>query len=129
MGTFFVRIEVGDPEGATYEPVEALVDTGATYTSVPASLLNKLGVTPHDRLQFIQADGSQYERDIGQTWVQVDGKRVITIVIFAEEDAPPLLGAYTLEGVRLAPDPINRRLVSVPGYLVTRWPAADEAAD
>jgi hypothetical protein len=52
----------------------------------------------------------------------VEGKAVITIVIFGDEEAPALLGAYTLEGVRLAPDPVNRRLVSVPGYLVSFWP-------
>jgi len=129
MGTFFVTIEVGDPEGTRFEAVEALVDTGATYTSLPSSLLTRLGVDRYDQLKFIQADGSEYERDVGQTWVEVDGKRVITIVIFADEEAPPLLGAYTLEGVRLAPDPVNRRLVSVPGYLVTRWPVADDPAD
>ena len=28
-----------------------------------------------------------------------------------------LLGAYTLEGLRFAPDPIGRRLVPVPGLL------------
>jgi clan AA aspartic protease len=122
MGTFFVTVRVGDPEGQQFEQVESLVDTGATYTSVPASLLRRLGVEATDSLDFIQADGARYKRDIGQTWIEVEGKRVITIVIFGEEDSPPLLGAYTLEGVRLAPDPVNRRLVPVPGYLVTRWP-------
>jgi len=125
MGTFFVPIEVGDPDGKRYERIDALVDTGATYTSVPGSTLRALGVEPYDRLRFIQADGSEYERDIGQTWVKIGGKPVITIVIFAEEDTPPLLGAYTLEGVRLAPDPVNRKLVPVPGYLVSNWPTEE----
>ena len=35
MGTFRVTIEIGDPAGRHYETVEALVDTGATYTTVP----------------------------------------------------------------------------------------------
>lgn len=125
MGIFWVDIEIGDPAGQRFEPVKALVDTGATYSSAPSSVLERLGVERTDRLSFIQADGNQYERDIGQTWVMVDGRRVITIVIFAEEDAPPLLGAYTLEGVRLAPDPVNRKLVAVPGYLVSQWPTGD----
>ena len=123
MGTFTAEIEIGDPSGSRWETVEALVDTGATYTSVPASVLKRLGVPPTDRLKFIQADGNQYERDTGETRARVNGKTVTTIVIFAEEDAPPLLGAYTLEGLLLAPDPVNRKLVSVPGYLVSQWPA------
>ena len=126
MGLFWIDFEVGDPQGQVYESVHALVDTGATYTSLPASTLTRLKVTPHDRLKFIHADGSEAEKDIGQTWVRVNGKSVITLVIFGEEGSPALLGAYTLEGVRLGVDPVNRRLVSVPGYLVSQWPAGDE---
>ncbi len=122
MGRFFVTIEIGDEDGQRFEAIHALVDTGATYTSVATSVLNRLGVQPREKLTSIQADGSTYDRDVGQTWARVDGKSVITMVIFAEEEAPRLLGAYTLEGVRLAPDPVNKRLVPVPGYLVSNWP-------
>lgn len=126
MGTFHVTIEIGDPAGERFEEVEALVDTGATYTSVPASLLRRLGVEPRDRLTFIQADGKKFERDVGQTWARIDGRSVVTMVIFGEEEAPCLLGAYTLEGLLLSPDPVNRRLVPVPGYLVSCWlPSSD----
>ena len=123
MGTFRVPIEIGDPRGERYEQVEALVDTGATYTTAPASVLQRLGVTPHDRVPFILADGRRIERDVGQTWVRVDGKSVISLVVFAEEGVEPLLGAYTLEGVRLTVDPANQRLVPTPGLLmrVRRW--------
>lgn len=122
MSAFSAKIEIGDPEGSRWEEIEALVDTGATYTSIPASTLRRLGVTPSDRLTFIQADGNKYERDTGETKARINGKTVTTIVIFAEEDAPALLGAYTLEGLLLAPDPVNEKLVPVPGYLVSQWP-------
>ena len=118
MGTFRVPIEIGDPRGERYEQVEALVDTGATYTTAPASVLQRLGVTPHDRVPFILADGRRIERDVGQTWVRVDGKSVISLVVFAEEGVEPLLGAYTLEGVLLTVDPANQRLVPTPGLLM-----------
>ena len=36
---FHAPIEIGDPRGERYEEVEALIDTGATYTVVPASRL------------------------------------------------------------------------------------------
>src|SRR5204863_478111 len=38
--------------------------------------------------------------------------------VVAGPAAAPLLGAYALEGLRLAPDPIGRRLVPVPGLLM-----------
>ncbi len=122
MGTFHATIEIGDISGGRWETVDTLVDTGATYTSIPTSVLQRLGVKPNDRLTFIQADGNRFEREVGEAKARVNGKSVTTIVIFAEEDAPPLLGAYTLEGLLLAPDPVNRRLVPVPGYLVSFWP-------
>jgi hypothetical protein len=37
---------------------------------------------------------------------------------FGDPAAAPLLGAYALEGLRLAPDPVARRLVPVTGLLM-----------
>ena len=114
-----MTVEVGDVPGQRFEAVEALVDTGATYTLMPQSLLRRLGVVPHTRASFLLADGSQMERDIGRTWVQLDGRREFTLVIFGDDAAQPLLGAVTLEEFRLAPDPVSKRLIPVPGLLMT----------
>ncbi len=114
MGTFRVSIEIGDPGGQRFETFEALVDTGATYTTISAPLLERLGVVPHARDTFLLADGRRVERDIGRTWVRVDGRVELTLVVFGDPDTPPLLGAYTLEGLRLAADPVGRRLIPVP---------------
>jgi clan AA aspartic protease len=119
VGTFRVAIEIGDQRGDRWETIEALVDTGATYTTVPAELLRRLGVTPHAREAFILADGRRVEYDIGRSWIRVNGRAEITLLVFAEPPATPLLGAYALEGLRFALDPINRRLVPIPGLLMT----------
>ena len=118
MDVFQVSIEIGDPRGERYERVDAVVDTGATYTLAPASRLRSLGVDPHAIAPFELADGSIREFDIGQTLVRVDGQEVTTLVVFGDEGVEPLLGAYTLEGLRLAADQVRRRLVSVPGRLM-----------
>lgn len=117
MGTFRVTVEIGNPGGQRYEPVEALVDTGATYAVMPASLLRRLGVSPHRRAVFEMADGSPLEMDVGQTWLRVDGRDVVTLVVFGDEGTEPLLGAYALEGLLLAADPVRQRLVPVRGLL------------
>ena len=118
MGTFHVEVEIGDPEGLRYDRVEALVDTGATYTSVPRPLLDALGVVPFERVPFVLADGRHVERDVGHTWIRVGLRAVITLVVFTDPGSPPLLGAYALEGLRLAADPVARRLAPVPGLLL-----------
>ena len=35
----------------------------------------------------------------------------MTLVVFGEDDGPALLGAYTLEGLALAVDPVEQQLV------------------
>ncbi len=118
VGTFRVSFEIGDPEGRRWETVEALVDTGASYTLVPRPLLERLGVAARFRQPFILADGRQADCDMAETLVRLNGQTRTTLIIFGEEPAVPLLGAYTLEGFGLAPDPVNRRLIRVPGLLV-----------
>jgi len=118
MGTFKVAFEVSDPRGERWEWVEALVDTGASYTWIPASVMRELGIEPTLRFPFVLADGREIERDVVEMRVRLDGDERTTLVVFGDEGTQPLLGAYTLEGFRLAPDPVNQRLISVPGLLM-----------
>ncbi len=119
MGTFRVTIEIGDPSGASYREVSALVDTGASHTAIPASVLRELGVTPHTRATFRLADGREIELDMGRIWVRIDGSEEMTLVVFGGEDTDPILGAVTLEEFRLGVDPIAQRLIPVPGLLMS----------
>ena len=118
MGTFKVEMEIGDPDGTRFESVEALVDTGATYTTAPASLLRGLGIAPMSVGRFTLADGSQTERQIGQTWIRIGDESYIAPVVFADERSGPLLGAVTLEIFRLGVDPVGKRLIPVDGLLI-----------
>lgn len=118
MGVFRIQIEVGDPRGETFEPVEAVVDTGATNTVLPKSLLTRLGVTPHAKGKFRIADGRRIELDIGRTWVKVDGQREFTQVAFGMDESRAILGAVTFEEMSLSVDPVGKRLVPVDKYLL-----------
>ena len=117
MGTFSVPIEIGNPDGTQYETVRALVDTGASYATVPGPLLRGLGVPVHDQVTFIPADGRRIRRDVGRTWIRINGRSEITLVVFGDQDAEALLGAYTLQGLLLNVDTANERLIQVPGLL------------
>ena len=117
MGHFPVPVQVGHPTGERFEAIEALVDTGATYTWVPRDVLERLGVVPEDEWPFVLADGREVRYPMA--WIRIRlGERVQpTIAVFGEPGSEPILGVVTLEEFRLAADPVNRRLVSVPGLL------------
>ena len=110
-------IEIGDLDGESFEWIDALVDTGATYTMLSGSVLTRLGVVPGWRRTFGLADGRTRQFDMAEARVRLNGVSVVTIVVFGEEDAKPLLGAYTLEGLGLSVDPTGQRLVELTGHL------------
>ncbi len=118
MGTFHQQIEIGDFEGEHFESLDALVDTGATYTSVPAEVLQRLGVAPEEEAPFILANGETVQ--LGMAWARtrLDDREQPTLVVFGEPESSVLLGAFTLEGLRLGVDSVNKRLISTPGYLI-----------
>ena len=113
MGTFSANIEIGDPDGMRFEVVNALVDTGASVTTLPSSLLEGLGVVPHTEFRFVLADGREIQRPVGRTWIRTEDRTEITLVVFADEDVEPLLGAYSLQGLMLGVDSPNERLIPV----------------
>ena len=117
MGCFQYPIEIGDPAGQRFMRLDALVDTGASYTLAPASLLTRLGVARTETAVFALADSSQIELDIGETCIRINGRQATSIVVFGDEDATPLLGAYALDGLRLGVDPINECLIDARALL------------
>lgn len=116
MGTFTSPLRIANVSGRQSREVEATVDTGAAYTVLPGSLLRELNVQPLGQRRLLLADGRRMNADIGEARATIDGETVTTLVIFGEDDAPPLLGAYTLEGLGLAVDPVEQRLV--PAHLI-----------
>ena len=117
MGTFNLIIQIGNLNGEHFEDVDVMVDTGATTTVIPRTILEGLGIQPSIRRTFEYAGGERVQLDMAQASAQVEGIETITWVIFGEDGMSPLLGAYTLEGVFLAVDPYNERLIPVDGSL------------
>ena len=113
MSTFEVAVRVGHMLYGDMVHVTALVDTGATHTVLPAPLLHQLGVEPDMRVQVAYVDGEIRETDSGQARIAYNGVERVCPVIFGEEEIY-LLGATTLEILKLMVDPVNQELVSAP---------------
>ena len=111
MGAVFITIEVGDVQRERFEQVEVMVDTGATYSQVPASLLQRLGIRAQWEAQATLADGSTTTDPVGEATFRFEGKTFFTPVTFGREGEPNLLGVVALETAMLAVDPVEQRLI------------------
>lgn len=114
MGTFNWPLRLDSMDGNRSLQLDALVDTGSFYTIVPAGLLTRLGIAPTDRARLELADGRRVTYEMGEARATVDGRSTATWVVFGEDGARPLLGAYTLEGLRLSVDPVQETLEPIP---------------
>ena len=119
MGTFYTPIAVGDPQRERFEELQALVDTGATWTWVPREVLERLGHRPTLKRQLRTADNRIIEREAAEVPVRLGDESLHTLCIFGDEGSATLLGATTMEVFGVAPDPVNQRLVPVVGLLMT----------
>ena len=90
--------------------VKFLVDSGAVYSLVPSSNLEKIAVLPHRTMKFVLADGTELERDVGDAYFEWQGNGGAAPVIFGEEGDEPLVGSTTLESLGLILNPFNREL-------------------
>jgi len=120
MGLTVLTIEVANPARPKItEKLEFLVDSGAIYSVVPGAILKKLGIKPLVTEEFSLADGSKTYRKKGVAVFKY-GKRVGGAdVIFGEKGDSLLLGAFTLEALGLALDPLRRSLKPLPMVLAS----------
>jgi len=115
LGTFFHAIRLIAPSGAS-EALEAVVDTGSTFTTVPRPILERLGVAPHRTVRLRLADGRVDERRLGRVLAELDGMQEEILCVFGGPDDLPTIGAHTLEAFLLGADPVEKRLVHVEAF-------------
>ena len=112
VGTFksdFVIRKQGGSERS--EALSGVVDTGASYSVIPAAILDALGVEREQSVNFTLADGSKRDMDIGWVQMELEGRTGHVYVVFGQDNGPILLGAMALETFALAADAKNRRLI------------------
>ena len=116
MGYFSVPIHVGHSSipGGDMFPVAAVVDTGASDSMFPASLLERLHVEPERQFRCWYASGESEIRNYGKALIRIAERTNICPVIFGPE-GHFLLGATTLEIFKLAVDPVAQELIPIRG--------------
>ena len=117
MGEFYWPVGVRSVDRERMETVDALVDTGASYSMFPRSMLERLGIWRLERVGFELADRSVVEYDVGEAQLRVNGRERTTSVMFGEDEDEPLLGANALQEFLLVVDPVAEELISRRGRL------------
>jgi len=119
VGVFTVKVFVWNPQNPEKKvSVELVVNSGATYTTLPTSLLASLGIKPVRSIRIRLADNRLVEKLVGEVGIEVEGFRAgATPVIFGDEGVY-LLGSVTMEQLGLAPDPINKKLKPIEPLLL-----------
>ena len=115
MGLTVLHVEVGNPASPeATERLDFLVDSGAIYSVVPISVLDRLGIRPLTEEEFRLADGTRIRRKKGVALFKYGDRIGGADVIFGEEGDSILLGALTLEALGLSLDPLRRELKPLP---------------
>jgi clan AA aspartic protease len=118
MALTVLEMEVGNPtKPEVTQTIEFLIDSGAIYSVVPTRILKRLGIKPIGEQQFRLADGTKIVRKKGVAFFKYGERAGGADVIFGEKDDSTLLGAFALESLGLALDPLRRELKPLPMIL------------
>ena len=125
MGMFTVPVEISNPWGGVAASIEPVVDTGAGFSVMPASLLESLGLEPVEQDEFMLANGEIRVCLVGDARFKINGRVRTTPVVFGD-DGVFLLGAVTLQSFGLVADTNEHRLVPARLLLVGMQPGIIE---
>lgn len=117
MGEFHWPVGVWSADRERLETVDALVDTGASYSVFPRPMLERLNLRRLERVEFEQADGSLIELDVGVAWLTINRRERACSVAFGNNNAEPLIGANALQEFLLLIDPVAERLITRTGRI------------
>ena len=117
-GITTVKLKISNPlDPKKYIEDKFLVDSGASLTVLPSSIVNKLGLKPVYEKEFFLADGKVIKRKVGGALVSFKGISLPSPVVLGEKGDSKLLGALTLEAMGLALDPFERKIYKAKLFL------------
>jgi predicted aspartyl protease len=112
MGTFTSKLRLWNPEAPEkVEELDLMVDTGAAFTWISRARLHRLGIPSSRKMPFRTIEGRVLERELAIAYVSTDGQSVPDLVVMAEEGEMEVIGAHTIEGLGMAADPIQKKLI------------------
>jgi len=107
---------LADDQIRAVEVSDALVDTGATYLSVPRKLIEQLGLTRF-RTRTARTTAGPVEFGMyGAVQLTVEGRDSLVEVAEVPDDCPVLIGQIPLESLDFVVDPKGQKLAGNPDH-------------
>ncbi len=91
-----------------------LVDGSTIDSVVPRSILSAIGIVPERTRIYELANGAEVPMDIATARIELMGELSAGLVVFADAEVEPLLGATVLESVGVEVDLRNQWLTKLP---------------
>ncbi len=113
MGHSWVNIEVSDLERKHSTKVKALVDTGASLTTLPKKLADDLGITPTSQ-EHVSTGAGIIKISRGEAWIKLNGKEGPFSIWISDIIDKVLLGVIVLESFGFKVDPTTGTLEEKP---------------
>ena len=107
MGETCIRFKIYGIDGKS-TVLNAIVDTGATFTKIPLYVANELGLEAKYETKVELGDGHIITRKLAPAEVEIEDVRRLVLVSIGEEK--PLLGYTTLELLGFKVNPITGKL-------------------
>ncbi len=112
MGETIVLLKIYGSAGSV--EVETLVDTGATFTKIPRSVADQVGLEVKYETSVELGDGTIITRQLALAEVEVEEVRMPVLVAISDGTETPLLGLTTLEILGFKVNPVTRPLEKTP---------------
>ena len=119
MGHVRVPIKLANAEHRelSVDVEDALVDTGATWTTIPRSLADELQLPAIGEVTGRTAGGTQ-TLEQSYCYFELEGKTGVGPLLISDMVDIVLIGVLTLESAALAVDPSSGRLTETELYLL-----------
>ena len=113
MGETWVEIGLANLERTKSKKVKALVDTGASLTTLPRKLADELGIKA-ERQEMVATGAGLIKIDRGRAWISLEGKEDVFPVWISDIIDKILVGVVVLETFGFEVDPTTGKLKERP---------------
>ncbi|MCP8320206.1 MAG: hypothetical protein H3Z52_04580 [archaeon] len=119
MGHVNVKLKLANPIELE-KSIEklAIVDTGATFTTLPLSIANNLNLNVIGKIKVKTATKID-QLDQSYAYIEINDKKTVTPVLISKTLDRILIGVITLEALGLAVDPTTGQLKEAEILLLT----------